>query len=289
MEFVNLKVKMTKHNLKSEKIAVIAGSGKLPQLIINELIKQKISFIILAIHENADEELLRSHKHYLITPGKVKPILKTMSDEKITSVVFAGDIKRPGLLSLKVDSIGLSVMARITASKIHGDNSALSIIAKFLEEHGLKVISPNSILPSLLTPAGILGKIKPDQDDLKDIEIGKIVLAKLSDMDIGQATIVENSYVLGIEAAEGTDSLIKRCADLKRETMRKGVLVKMKKTMQDKRLDLPTIGTNTIYYVYKANLRGIAVNTNGSIIISLPEVITLADKYGIFVIGVQEI
>ena len=180
-------------------------------------------------------------------------------------------------------------MARITASKIHGDNSALSIIAKFLEEHGLKVISPNSILPSLLTPAGILGKIKPDQDDLKDIEIGKIVLAKLSDMDIGQATIVENSYVLGIEAAEGTDSLIKRCADLKRETMRKGVLVKMKKTMQDKRLDLPTIGTNTIDYVYKANLRGIAVNTNGSIIISLPEVITLADKYGIFVIGVQEI
>lgn len=289
MEFVNLKVKMTKHNLKSEKIAVIAGSGKLPQLIINELIKQKISFIILAIHENADEELLRGHKHYLITPGKVKPILKTMSDEKITSVVFAGDIKRPGLLSLKVDSIGLSVMARITASKIHGDNSALSIIAKFLEEHGLKVISPNSILPSLLTPAGILGKIKPDQDDLKDIEIGKIVLAKLSDMDIGQATIVENSYVLGIEAAEGTDSLIKRCADLKRETMRKGVLVKMKKTMQDKRLDLPTIGTNTIDYVYKANLRGIAVNTNGSIIISLPEVITLADKYGIFVIGVQEI
>jgi DUF1009 family protein len=289
MEFVNLKVKMTKHNLKSEKIAVIAGSGKLPQLIINELIKQKISFIILAIHENADEELLRSHKHYLITPGKVKPILKTMSDEKITSVVFAGDIKRPGLLSLKVDSIGLSVMARITASKIHGDNSALSIIAKFLEEHGLKVISPNSILPSLLTPAGILGKIKPDQDDLKDIEIGKIVLAKLSDMDIGQATIVENSYVLGIEASEGTDSLIKRCADLKRETMRKGVLVKMKKTMQDKRLDLPTIGTNTIDYVYKANLRGIAVNTNGSIIISLPEVITLADKYGIFVIGVQEI
>jgi DUF1009 family protein len=289
MEFVNLKVKMTKHNLKSEKIAVIAGSGKLPQLIINELIKQKISFIILAVHENADEELLRSHKHYLITPGKVKPILKTMFDEKITSVVFAGDIKRPGLLSLKVDSIGLSVMARITASKIHGDNSALSIIAKFLEEHGLKVISPNSILPSLLTPAGILGKIKPDQDDLKDIEIGKTVLAKLSDMDIGQATIVENSYVLGIEAAEGTDSLIKRCADLKRETMRKGVLVKMKKTMQDKRLDLPTIGTNTIDYVYKANLRGIAVNTNGSIIISLPEVITLADKYGIFVIGVQEI
>ncbi len=279
---------MTELNLKSEKIAIIAGSGKLPQLIIDELTKQKVPFIILAVYENADEKLLGTHKYYRITPGQVKPILKIMSDEKVTSVVFAGYIKRPGFLSLKLDSIGLSVMARIAASKIQGDNSVLSIIAKFFEEHGLKVISPNSILPSLLTPSGILGKIKPDQDDFKDIEIGKTVLAKLSDMDIGQAVIVENSYVLGIEAAEGTDKLIMRCADLKRETMRKGILVKMKKITQDKRLDLPTIGTNTVDYVYKANLRGIAVNAHSSIIINLPEVITLADKYGIFVIGVSE-
>jgi len=279
---------MTELNLKSEKIAIIAGSGKLPQLIIDELTKQKVPFIILAVYENADEKLLGTHKYYRITPGQVKPILKIMSDEKVTSVVFAGYIKRPGFLSLKLDSIGLSVMARIAASKIQGDNSVLSIIAKFFEEHGLKVISPNSILPSLLTPSGILGKIKPDQDDFKDIEIGKTVLAKLSDMDIGQAVIVENSYVLGIEAAEGTDKLTMRCADLKRETMRKGILVKMKKITQDKRLDLPTIGTNTVDYVYKANLRGIAVNAHSSIIINLPEVITLADKYGIFVIGVSE-
>jgi DUF1009 family protein len=280
---------MTQLNLKSEKIAIIAGSGKLPQLIIDELTKQKTSFIILAVNENTDEKLLSTHKHYRITPGQVKPILKIISDEKVTSVVFAGYIKRPGFLSLKVDSVGLSVMARIAASKIQGDNSVLSIIAKFLEEHGLKVISPNSILPSLLTPSGILGKIKPDQDDFKDIEIGKTILAKLSDMDIGQAVILENSYVLGIEAAEGTDKLIKRCADLKRETIRKGVLVKMKKITQDKRLDLPTIGTNTVDYVYKANLKGIAVNAQSSIIINLPEVTALADKYGIFVIGVSEL
>ena len=286
--YANLKIKMVSHKLQSEKIAVIAGGGRLPQLVIDELIKQKTDFIILAMHESTDNETLARHKHYWITPGQVKPILKIMTDEKITSVVFAGHIKRPGLLSLKVDSIGASILAKIAASKIHGDNSVLSIIAKFLEEQGLKVIPPNQILPSILTPAGLLGEIKPDQDDLKDIKIGKALLATLSDMDIGQAVIVENSYVLGIEAAEGTDGLIKRCAELKREPIRKGVLVKMKKTSQDDRLDLPSIGTKTIENVYKANLKGIAITTQESIIINLTETIKLANKYGIFIIGVPE-
>jgi DUF1009 family protein len=284
--FANQKIAMAISNLKSEKIALIAGDGNLPKLIIDELNKQKIDFIILIPGNNLYEKTLANTKCFPIKPGKVKQILNILNHEKVTSIIFAGHIKRPGLLSLNFDSVGLSLLAKITACKIQGDNSVLSVISKFLEEQGFKVIAPNIILPSLLAPTGILGKIQPDEDDLKDIKLGQKVLSTLSDMDIGQAVIVENNYVLGIEAAEGTDNLIIRCKELKRENMRKGVLIKMKKTNQDARLDLPTIGPITIENVFKSNLKGIAITAQKSIIINLAEVVRLADKYGIFIIGI---
>ena len=160
-------------------------------------------------------------------------------------------------------------------------------IAEFLEEQGFKVISPNSIIPSLLAPVGNLGTAQPDENDVIDISIGQTILGLLGHMDIGQAVIVENGYVLGIEAAEGTDSLISRSASLKREQVRKGVLVKMKKNNQDKRLDLPVIGLTTIENVYRANLRGIAISAQRSIIINFEEVIRLVNKYNIFIIGID--
>ena len=91
---MSLKIKMVSHKLQSEKIAIIAGGGKLPQLVTDELIKHKVPFIILSIHNNAEKKWLDTHKHFWIHPTKVKPVLKIMSDEKITSVVlnlFDGD------------------------------------------------------------------------------------------------------------------------------------------------------------------------------------------------------
>lgn len=220
-------------------------------------------------------------------PGKVKAVLSILAQEEITSVVFAGHVNRPGILSLKVDSEGVKLLAQITAAKIKGDNAILTIISSFLEGKGYEVISPNKILPALLAPAGQLGAIAADEIDSGDVELGRSVLANLSAYDIGQAIVVENATVLGIEAVEGTDALIMRCGELKKESIRKGVLVKMKKTTQDSRLDLPTIGVKTVENVYKANLKGIAIEAGNSLVVNLNEVIKLADKYGIFIIGVK--
>ncbi len=273
--------------LKEKKIAIVAGGGKLPQLIIDALEMQQIPHIILSLPGNVDDKILQNNKYIQIFPGLVKPVLAILKKEHVTAVVFAGHIKRPSFFSLKVDSIGAKLLARIMACKIHGDNTVLSIIAEFLEEQGFKVISPNSIIPSLLAPVGNLGTAQPDENDVIDISIGQTILGLLGHMDIGQAVIVENGYVLGIEAAEGTDSLISRSASLKREQVRKGVLVKMKKNNQDKRLDLPVIGLTTIENVYRANLRGIAISAQRSIIINFEEVIRLVNKYNIFIIGID--
>lgn len=268
--------------MHNEKIAIVAGGGLLPQLVARQLQKQDIAFITLGL-VGSDSDI---NADYQVTPGQVQPVLDILRKELVTTIVFAGHIKRPGLLSLKVDMIGAKLLAKIMAAKVHGDNTVLSIIASFLEDQGFKVVSPNQILPSLLTPKHVLGSVYPDQADLDDIVTGKMILASLGEFDIGQAVVVENGYTLGIEAAEGTDELIVRCGKIKREEGKRGVLIKMKKVKQDQRLDLPTIGEVTIEKILEAGLRGVAIEAGASLVVDAEAVIKLADKHGVFVVGV---
>ena len=110
----------------------------------------------------------------------------------------------------------------------------------------------------------------PSKQDQIDIELGSQVIKSLSNLDIGQSVIIADGYVLGIEAAEGTDALIRRC-ELLRKTERGGVLVKMAKLTQDMRLDLPTIGPDTIFYLAKHGYNGLAIQKSGVIIVKPAE------------------
>lgn len=103
--------------------------------------------------------------------------------------------------------------------------------------------------------------------------------------DIGQALIINNGLVLGVEAAEGTNNLIKRCAEL-REEQEGGVLIKLCKPHQDKRLDLPCIGPDTIKNIAKYGYKGIVVEAKKSIMLSSAKTIKLADDNKIFIYGV---
>ena len=108
----------------------------------------------------------------------------------------------------------------------------------------------------------------------------------IGEMDIGQAVIVENGYVLGMEAAEGTDALIERCGKLKRE-QGIGVLVKGKKPAQEDRVDMPSIGPRTIDKLHEAGFAGVAIEAGAGLIIQKEKLLAKADKYGIFVLGVK--
>lgn len=148
------------------------------------------------------------------------------------------------------------------------------------------MVGIDSIMNDLLVPDGVLGKIKPDKNSLSNIKIGIKAALSIGVNDVGQAVIVQESRVLGVEAAEGTDELMRRCKNLHTEG-EAGVLVKMKKPQQDPRIDLPTIGPNTVDIAVRSGLRGIAAEAGATLIVNKEEVIKLADSYGIFVIGVK--
>ncbi len=269
------------------KIAVIAGGGALPSLIINQLQESRKDFLVLAIEDNADRMTLSNTHHYWVNINNPASIIKLLKEQNIQNLVFAGSIKRPPLLSIKLNSTIMIFLAKLGISKLRGGTDYLHrIITQFVEAQGFKVIAPEVVAAGLVTPVGVLGKFKPLQSDIRDIEIGKQVLQKLGCMDIGQSVIVENKCVLGIEAAEGTDQLIQRCKALKFEEKRLGVLVKMSKVMQERKIDLPTIGTTTIDKVAEAGFRGIALEASSSLIIDIKQVINRANEHRIFLLGI---
>jgi DUF1009 family protein len=112
------------------------------------------------------------------------------------------------------------------------------------------------------------------------------VARALGALDIGQAVVVQQGLVLGVEAIEGTDALLRRCAELRRGGLG-GVLVKLEKPGQERRVDRPTIGPQTVLLAAETGLRGIAAEAGATIVLDRDEVIRAADAAGLFVVGVR--
>jgi DUF1009 family protein len=207
-----------------------------------------------------------------------------LRENNVGELVLAGGIRRPSLTALRPDWRAAKLFARIGYRAL-GDDGLLSAVVSELEREGFRVIGPDQLLASALIPEGPLGKIHPDMQSGADIERGLRVARMLGALDVGQAVIVQQGLVLGVEAIEGTDELIRRCAPLRREGMG-GVLVKVEKPGQERRADRPTIGPCTVLLAAETGLRGIAIEANGTIVLDRHEVIRAADAAGLFVVGV---
>jgi len=160
--------------------------------------------------------------------------------------------------------------------------AAVSLKEKF------RVVGADQLLRQALVPEGPLGRLHPDPQAQADIERGLRVARTLGALDVGQAVIVQQGLVLGVEAIEGTDELLRRCAVLRREAPG-GVLVKVEKPGQEPRADRPTIGLRTVLLAAETGLRGIAVEANATIVLNCDEVIRAADRAELFLVGVRPI
>lgn len=252
-------------NITKSTLGIIAGTGDLPEEIARSYNIAGGNCYIASIIPNRTFKGL-TYQNFPI--GSANAILKYFKENSVKNIIIIGGIKRPELKSLKVDLGGSVLITKILKQKMLGDDNVLRVIADYIESKGFKVISPYEITEVLTVGNKIVSsaRYKPSKQDCIDIEIGKKVINSLGHMDVGQSVIVSDGYVLGIEAAEGTDNLIKRCASL-RKSNKGGVLVKMSKSGQDMRLDIPAIGSDTIKMLAKHNFRGVAIEDSGVIIV----------------------
>ena len=268
------------------RLGIIAGSGDLPREIIKACQAQKRSFYILAYEGQTDPETYQNLPHFKAHLGKVGEAIQNLKDMNVKELVLAGRFRRPSWFELKPDALAAKWLAK-SAKHIFGDDSLLQVILKNLEQEGFLIRSAEEIVgQKLLAPKGVLGVHQPSEQDLLDIAHGIKVAKALGVCDVGQAVIIQNGIVLGVEAIEGTDELIRRCKILKRAG-EGGILVKIVKPHQDIRVDRPTVGLGTLHHMFDAGLRGLVIEAQGVIVHQLTEMIDLANQYDIFLIGIE--
>jgi UDP-2,3-diacylglucosamine hydrolase len=268
------------------RLAVLAGRGPLPAQVVGAARARGLEVFVLAFPGETDPDLVRDLPHEWVPLGAVGRAVDALHAAGAEDVVLIGPVRRPALASLKLDRRGMQLLAKLGwRGRGRGDDRLLQLLVEELETEGFRVVGADSLIDEAIAPQGLMTRVAPDATAQSDIALGLEVAGRLGDLDIGQAVVVQQGLVLGVEAAEGTDQLLARCGRL-RCAGPGGVLVKLKKPRQERRADLPTIGPDTIRRAAEAGIAGIAVHAGHCLIIERGEVIAAADRAGLFVVGV---
>jgi len=269
------------------KLGILAGSGELPLTLIEACRGERRPFFVLAFAGSCDPLSMQGVPHQFIRLGAAGAGLKILRENGVEELVLAGGVKRPSLTELRPDWRTTRFFLKIGMRALgdFGDDRLFRAIIAELELEGFRVVGADSILTSLLAPAGVWGRIAPGAGAEADIRAGIAAARAYGAEDLGQAAVLRHGAVVDREDAQGTDALLRRCASS--GAARGGVLVKMAKPQQERRADLPAVGAQTVAGAAAAGLEGIAVEAGACLVLDRAAVIAAADRAGIFVIGVS--
>jgi len=273
-------------------LALICGGGSLPFAVADSVVKRGRRVVLFAIRGWADPQRVAAYPHHWAALGKIGWFCRIARREGCRDIVFIGSLVRPSIWRIRPDLETVRLLPRIVGLFRGGDNHLLSGIAKILEERGFRLLGAHELAPEILTPEGPLGRLHPSERDRADIAKGVALLDAMSPFDVGQAVVVADERVLAVEAAEGTDQMLTRLAELRRSRhiatpAHRGVLVKAAKRGQDRRIDLPSIGPRTVEGAARAGLAGIAVIAGSTIMAEPERIAATADREQIFVMGIR--
>jgi DUF1009 family protein len=274
----------------SSPVGLIAAGGVMPFAVADSLAARGIKPVLFALRGACDPAGVERFRHHWISVGQLGRAVKLFRAEGCRDLVFIGTLVRPALSEIRLDWGTLRVLGRVWAAFRGGDDHLLSGIGRILEQDGFRMVGIKDVAPDLLMPEGCLTRAAPDDNAVADIARGREVLRALSPFDIGQAAVVIDGHVVGVEDIEGTDGLLARVARLRREgriraTAARGVLVKAPKSGQDLRFDLPTIGLRTVEGAAAAELAGVAIVAGNTIVVEPQAMIAAADANRMFITG----
>ena len=281
---------MTDRDAPSTKIGIIAAGGPMPFAVADSVVASGRTPVLFALKSICDASAVARFHHHWISIGQLGRLFRLLRSESCRDVVFIGTMVRPALSEIRLDLATLRAMPLILTAFRGGDDHLLSGVGRIFEREGLRLCGVGDVASDLLMPAGCLTRRSPDADAQVDIAKGRAVLAALGPFDIGQAVVVIDGHVIGVEDIEGTDGLLARVSRLRAEgriraKVGRGVLLKAPKSTQDLRFDLPTMGSRTVDGVAFAGLGGIAIAAGQSILADGQAMIASADKADVFVVG----
>ena len=259
-------------------IGLFLGEKKLPIEIIKKLNKNKIKYFIFDLTKS--NKFKKDKNCYSISIGKFGQILEIIKSKKCKKVIFAGNISKPKISKLKLDIKGIYYFPRIFKAFKLGDAAILKELIKILAEHKIKVIKLNFFNPELTMSKGNYTNIKPNKLETFDIKKGIKYLDKLNAYNHTQGLVISQGQLVAKETYAGTQKMLQNLKNVKNTN---GILIKFPKKKQDLRVDLPTIGLDTLKDCKKSKIKGIVLKSNQNIILDKKKCISFANKNKMFI------
>ncbi|HEX5867055.1 MAG TPA: UDP-2,3-diacylglucosamine diphosphatase LpxI [Beijerinckiaceae bacterium] len=272
-------------------IVIFAGSGRFPELLADTLQRSGRACRILAFRGFTDSSL-RQRADAITDLLDVQRMIACLREWRPSAVTLAGGMQRPKPSAVLSAFSILRNRRELAEIMSRGDDQLLRGAVALIEEQGCPVVGVRDLAPELLASGGCQGVHMPDAEDLRAVRLGMRLLTDISAYDIGQATVAAGERILAIEGPEGTDRMLGRVRRLRRSWSlkrppRAGVLVKMPKRGQDLRIDLPAVGPRTVARAAAAGLRGVAVASGVTLVLDREETVRIADRLGLFLVGVD--
>jgi DUF1009 family protein len=273
----------------SSKLALISGGGALPVEIARYLQRTGRSYTVIRIEGLSDAEL-DAHPGHTLGLGDFPRLFEILASEQVKAVTMCGYVQRPDFDTLRKDQH----LQSIQSAGRGGDDSLLRQVAKVIASQGYYIQGAHEANPDLLIGSGLQAGPDPSPEAMEDAQEAMRVAAAIGALDIGQAVVVAGRITLAVEAQEGTQAMLGRIHTLNpalRGTLanRKGVLAKLAKPIQDLRLDMPTIGVQTIEDIATAGLCGIVAKSYALLIVDKPAVFARAAELGVFIYGHEDL
>ncbi len=268
--------------MSTECIGIIAGSGQFPQLAANEARAAGRRVAVCGFREHTDPALAAHADAFeLIHLGQLNRLIAFFREQGVHRLCLAGAINKPRALQLRPDLRAVRLMLSLRGK---GDDALLRAVIRELEVEGFEVVSAASLLPSLRCPPGVLTRHRPDAETWEDVCFGWPVAAAVGRFDIGQCLVVRQGMVAAVECLEGTDAALRRGSELAGPGC---TAIKTVKPGQEERVDLPSVGLETVRLLVEHRYACLAVSAETTLFFDRTEALALADRYGLCVLALS--
>jgi DUF1009 family protein len=265
------------------KYGLIAGNGRFPFLVLDGARESGVEMVVAAIKEETSPEIeQRAAKVEWMGVGQLGRLIRLFKTEEVTHVIMAGQVKHHQIFRLNAlpDLRMVRLLARLSTKNT---DSLIGAIADELAREGITLVDSTAFLEPLLAPEGVLTRRVPTKEERADLDYGLGIATEIARLDLGQTIAVKDRAVVAIEAMEGTDAVIVRAGEV--TLGRPFVVVKVAKPDQDMRFDVPVIGLPTIENMIRAGATTVQVTAGKTLLFDKKDLIDLADKNGIAVVG----
>jgi DUF1009 family protein len=263
---------------------LIAGNGKFPFLILEAARSRGVDMVVVAIKEEAFEEINRCcNTVHWVSLGQLGKLIEIFRREGVTHAIMAGQVQHRQIFSSIVPDLKL---IRLLASlKLKNTDSLIGGVAQVLEEEGVTLLESTAFLKPLLPEPGILTRRAPDEVENKDIAYGRRIAREIARMDIGQSVVVRDQACVAVEAMEGTDAVIRRAAVITGN--QRITVIKVSKPKQNMRFDVPVAGLPTVQLMAEANASALAIDAHKTLLIDREKLIDFANARGISIVAIE--